>query len=480
MPNPFAKGFENQPEEIAIDALPITGDIPTWLRGTFVRNGPGQFDVKGQSYRHWFDGLAMLLSFRFQDGQVSYRNRYLRSDSYLRDRATGKVNYRGFAVDPCMTFFRKLFSFFAPEPNDLPNAVVSVQQVADRFIAMTESPMAVEFDPETLQTLGKFDFGTPIDAQTATAHPHYDFERELGYNYSLRMSNRSAYQIYAIKGTKRRLLGQMPVQQPGYIHSFAMTPRYVVLAENALRLPDLRALMDLAFVNKPFIENFRWLPETGSRFIVFDKDSGKVVRTLETDAFFVFHTINAYEEGEQIVLDMATYDHADLINSFYLGQLRGDGYPRYSGQFRRYRLPLNNGKSAHYEIVTDESLDLPRINYRKANMQPYSSAYGVGLRKGSNEFVDQLVKVEPRTGTTHTWHTPGHYPGEPIFVAAPDAQAEDEGVVLSVVLDAAQGTSYLLVLDAQTFSQIARADVPHHIPFGFHGQFFGNAGAAED
>jgi carotenoid cleavage dioxygenase-like enzyme len=56
-------------------------------------------------------------------------------------------------------------------------------------------------------------------------------------------------------------------------------------------------------------------------------------------------------------------------------------------------------------------------------------------------------------------------------VAAPDAAREDDGVVLSVVLDGATERSCLLVLDAATFAELARAEVPHAIPFGFHGQF---------
>jgi carotenoid cleavage dioxygenase-like enzyme len=69
------------------------------------------------------------------------------------------------------------------------------------------------------------------------------------------------------------------------------------------------------------------------------------------------------------------------------------------------------------------------------------------------------------------WEEPGSYPGEPVFVAAPDAKAEDEGVLLSVVLNGERGNSFLLVVDARSLDELARAEVPHHIPFGFHGQY---------
>ena len=87
-------------------------------------------------------------------------------------------------------------------------------------------------------------------------------------------------------------------------------------------------------------------------------------------------------------------------------------------------------------------------------------------------MLDQLVKLDVRSGNAKLWHEPGTYPGEPVFTAAPNAKREDEGVITSVVLDAARATSFLLVLDAQTFEERARARVPHHIPFGFHGMHF--------
>ena len=75
------------------------------------------------------------------------------------------------------------------------------------------------------------------------------------------------------------------------------------------------------------------------------------------------------------------------------------------------------------------------------------------------------------SGERTVWSTPGCYPGEPIFVREPGADAEDAGVVLSVVLDTGAGRSFLLVLDAGSFEELARAEAPHHIPFGFHGMY---------
>ncbi|MEA2401294.1 MAG: beta,beta-carotene 9,10-dioxygenase, partial [Thermoleophilaceae bacterium] len=80
-------------------------------------------------------------------------------------------------------------------------------------------------------------------------------------------------------------------------------------------------------------------------------------------------------------------------------------------------------------------------------------------------------KVDVTDGSQTIWSAPGCHPGEPIFVRQPGTEAEDAGVVLSVVLDTAAQRSFLLALDAHTFQELGRAEAPHHIPFGFHGQF---------
>jgi carotenoid cleavage dioxygenase-like enzyme len=468
MPKAYVQGFTTQPKEIDLPNLPIIGTLPTWLNGTLVRNGPGQFEVGNQTYRHWFDGLAMLHSFSFQDGQVRYRNRYLRSNAYHKDNATGKVNFQGFAVDPCRSLFSRVMSMFW-QPEDGNNTVVNVTQLAQHYIAMTETPMAVEFDPRTLETLGVMPYQDNFDSQIATAHPHYDYERRVGLNHSTKFGATTFYQLYAMTEKERRIIASIPVKQTSYIHSFGTTEKYLVLAEFSLRLPNA---LSLAMRNKPFIENFQWQPETDSNFYVVDKDSGNVVAQIAADAFFAFHHINAYEDGANIIVDISAYADAALIGHLYLDALHDPvgGHP-VIGEFRRYTLPLKGGR-ATYERITTETIELPRINYKQHNGRDYQYVYGGSVKHGTQDFLNQLVKVDVKNRTAVCWYESGCYPGEPVFVPAPNAQAEDEGVILSVVLDSRQNTSFMLVLDAATFTELARAAVPQHVPFGFHGQFF--------
>jgi carotenoid cleavage dioxygenase-like enzyme len=403
MPNPFHAGFQNVPADIPPQRLPIQGTFPAWLRGTLVRNGPGQFDLKNTHYRHWFDGLAMLHAFTVDHDGVCYTARYLRSPAYAKDNETGAVNYRGFATDPCRSLFSRVFAMFKPTPGGL-NTNINITQIADEYIAMTETPMALRFDPRTLETLGVFGYQDPLDGQVTTAHPHFDFQRRIGLNYLLRIGASTAYQIYALDGKRQKLIARVPVKMPAYMHSFGMTARYVILAEFSLVLPNA---LPLAAGVRPFIENYRWMPDRPTRFIVVEKDSGAVTATVETEAFFAFHHINAFERGDELVLDVAAYPDSSFINQLYLDVLRREDAGVVSGEFRRYRVPLKGGGRAAYEVIGDQPIELPRIHYRPHNGHAYRYAYGASARRGTLDFINQLVKVDTETGAATNTGSPG-------------------------------------------------------------------------
>jgi beta,beta-carotene 9',10'-dioxygenase len=214
------------------------------------------------------------------------------------------------------------------------------------------------FDRHTLETIGSYNY-EQTDAQLSTAHPHFDFARNMGITYAAKIGLSSEYRFYNLNGTKLDLLATVPTKKLAYIHSFGMTEHYILLAEYAFKLSNV---LGMVIVGKPFIENFEWLPEEGSRFIAIDKASGKVVSEVETEAFFAFHHINAFERDGEIVADFAAYSDANLVKQFYLDELRADSAGIDRAEFRRYRIPLSGGKRATYELVTDENIEFPRIN----------------------------------------------------------------------------------------------------------------------
>jgi beta,beta-carotene 9',10'-dioxygenase len=455
-------GFTSLEEETALDSLPVTGAVPAWLTGALVRVTPAKFEVGGQRVDHWFDGLAMLNRFGFGDGRVSYKSRFIRSRAY-HEAEEGRL-LAGFATDPCRSIFKRVQAIFSPDFTDNPN--VNLAQIGDRYIAMTETPMPVEFDPDTLETVGRLEYADKLRAHVSTAHPHHDPERGELVNYVARFSRVSEYVLYGLPagGSRRRVIAKLPVERPAYMHAFGMSGRYLILSEYPLRVNPLK----LAFSGKPFIENYAWDRSESTRFQVIDRETGELRGTYETDAFFCFHHVNAFERDGELVLDLIAYEDPAIIDSLYLDE-RGPRGSIPPTELRRYRIDLDGG-GVRQEALAEGTVELPRIDYGRRNTREYRFAYFTGAGEGAG-WIDRLVKVDVGDGSRAEWSEPGCFPGEPIFVRRPDASEEDGGVVLSVVLDAVAGRSFLLVLDASTFEELARAEAPHHIPFGFHGQY---------
>lgn len=461
-------GFSPLEGEFEFDALPVEGEAPPWLRGTLFRNGPGTWQAGETKMRHWFDGLAMLHRFGFHGGQVSYANRYLRSPQYQHVRREGRIGYSEFATDPCRSIFKRLTSAFSPEFGS--NASVTVHKLAGRFVALTETPLPVEFDPETLETAGVLEYRDRVEGIGTSPHPHTDPESGDALNTITHFSRTSEYRVFRLPGEtgtpRRRIVARIPAREPAYMHSFGQTERHVVLAEYPLVVNPLKMLL----AGRPYAENLEWKPERPTRFHVVERQSGEHTGVYETEGFFAFHHVNAFERDGEIFVDLLAYPDDAVIRDHYMDALLSQRGPKAAAELRRYR--LGPGNSASYEKLADEPLELPRINYESRNGRDYSYVYGIGQGRDRVSWPDRLVKVCVRDGSTLVWREEDCYPGEPVFVPAPDGRNEDSGLVLSVVLDAAAGTSFLLILDAASFGEVVRARVPHHIPFGFHGQYF--------
>jgi beta,beta-carotene 9',10'-dioxygenase len=218
IPGTYRVGYTNLDQEVSLEKLPIKGTIPEWLSGTLLRNGPAKFSTNGSAVEHWFDGLAMLHAFSFNKGYVTYANKFLRTTDYDTVLKTGKMSYSGFAQDPCRSLFRRFTSLFVPKPSsstsgqrdiphDMPNANVNVSKLADHFVALTETPLPIEFDPRTLDTLGvvHYNDSLPESKIHESAHPHYDPVRKEHISYLTRFGRTSNYVVYAIKdGTTQR------------------------------------------------------------------------------------------------------------------------------------------------------------------------------------------------------------------------------------------------------------------------------------
>lgn len=510
-------------------ATEISGTIPEWIEGSLYRNGPGKFEFGNTKYNHWFDGMALIHRFKISKGAVTYQNRFLQSDTYQKNMKADRIVVSEFGTaafpDPCKNLFQRFFSYFKQEELT-DNTLVNLFPIGDALYTATETNFLNRIDPDTLERLDKVDLTKVVSVNMATAHPHLDPDGTY-HNLGAVYGKNTIYTIIKITPPKKsdafceaaEIVAKVPAQwkmKPSYHHSFAMTENYYILIEQPLVM-NVMKILTAKLRGVPTNTVMEWCPEHPVKFHIIDKKTGVKVNkevSYQSEAFFTFHTINAYEQEGSIILDTVALgkesDVARLINgSISLSKLQEaakDGaqplpvlpYPR------RYILPIQYDEATHgvnlvkmtgstaeavvcegkdktdknikfvmeckQEIITDTAMEFPQINYGSVNAKKYRYIYGAHLK--NRKDMDSLVKIDTQTREVLVWHEENVYPSEPIFVATPGGTEEDDGVLLSVGLTTGENRcAYLLVLNARDMNEIGRANVDVKIGLGFHGIF---------
>ncbi|WP_232700883.1 carotenoid oxygenase family protein [Halobacterium wangiae] len=478
-------GFESCETEYAGVDLPVEGSIPAWLDGALLRNGPGKFgpgeprggspnerattagnrEQDGERFAHWFDGLALLRKFAVHDGSVTYTNRFLRTAEYRSVVEDGGLGAGQFGTNATPGFRSRLKSAVLPESTD--NANVNVMRAGDAFLALTEVPERVAFDPRTLETEGSWRFDDDHDGHMACAHPVVDPETGATFDFSVRFGRHTDYVVTRLPAgeTTRDVVGTVSLSDAVYVHSFALTPDHVVLVACPLVVDVLGLLRPGG--HDTFLDALDWRPDRAARFVVLSRETGDIVSAPTAPPFFTFHHANAFRRGDDLVVDLVAFSDASVVTELSLSDLDAGSVTELDGDLRRYRVPLD-GERTTQETLASGGLSLPRFDERHRG-RPYRYAYAT--RSGGRDAPNHLVRVDCWTGETRVWEQADAFCGEPVVVPRPGGE-EGDGVVLSVVLDAAREQSFLLVLDAGSFEEVARAWTPHVLPFDFHGQFY--------
>ncbi|TNN34157.1 Beta,beta-carotene 9',10'-oxygenase [Liparis tanakae] len=515
----IVSSVEDTPEPIGTT---VTGTIPDWINGSFLRNGPGKFEIGKQKFNHWFDGMALLHQFKICSGQVTYKSRFLSSDSFKANKQHNRIAVSEFGTiqvpDPCKNFFLRFLSRFEL-PKSTDNANVSFVTYKGDYYVSTETNIMHKVDPETLESTDKVDWSKFIAVNGATAHPHSEPDGttyNMGNSYN---AKGASYNIIRVPPTKTSaedtlegatVLCSIPAadkSKPSYYHSFGMSKNYVVFIEQPIKM-DLLKIVTGKLRGKSISDGLLWDPKLSTIFHLVHKQTG-AVSSLKyfAKALSTFHQINAYEEDGFLILDLCAADDGAAINNYNIQNLRKSGedldeaYNTMCRVFpRRFILPLNVDQATPYGrnlnppgstatsiriskekvFCTHEDLhgedlhqygglEFPQINYAKYNTHRYRYFYGCGFR---HLVGDTLIKMDLNGKHMKVWEEAGLYPSEPVFVPAPDATEEDDGVVMSIVVTPNEDKStFLLVLDAKTFEELGRAAVPVNIPYGFHGAF---------
>ncbi|XP_070570573.1 carotenoid-cleaving dioxygenase, mitochondrial-like [Ptychodera flava] len=553
---------EEQPEP---RQTKIRGEIPKWIEGSLYRNGPGLFEIGKDSFRHLFDGMALLHRYHIKDGQVTYQSQFLRSDSYNKNMAANRIVCTEFGTighpDPCRNIFQRMASHFqVPTPGD--NCMVNFMHRGDELFALSESQYIRKINKETLDSTkdDKINISKYVAVNTATAHPHCT-EDGTHFNLGSSVGVRCKYNIVKIEPPtdgapdKRRWSVLCSIlashRNPSYYHSFGMTENYIVFVEQPLFINVLKTVTS-GIRRKSVDDWLEYRPRKKTLFHLVDRLTGEHVATkYAANAFLFFHQINAYEEDGHVVVDLCCYDSTEVIRRGYLESLRKGLSPSSGVEGRRFVLPLNVDKvwrtpdlvreclkflwrnvwsgvqifnfrganclkinrfiltslilciNDHFvlqgtdrrsdnlvtlpnttctavisrsgtvfctpEKLSSEGFEMPQINYGSYNGKPYQYIYAV---RGD---CQGLIKVDVKNKTYKSWTEEGFVPSEPVFVEAPSAVCEDDGVVLSAVVNSdPDKPNFLVVLDGKDFTEIGRAEIDHQIPFGTHGLFLPN------
>jgi carotenoid cleavage dioxygenase len=422
-------------KEVTAQDLPVTGTIPQALEGRYLRNGPNPVMAPEPSRYHWFTGDGMVHGIRLRDGRANwYRNRWVRSTTVAA--ALGEEPPSGAGIHADMDF--------APNTNVIGHA--------GRTLAIVEAgarPYELTYD---LDTVGPSDFGGTLPGGY-TAHPKRDPKTgELhAVSYFWGWGNRLQYTVTGIDGRVRRTVD---IETGGSVsvHDMSITERFAVIY-------DLPVVFDLEAATGGSSFPYRWDPDYPSRVGLLPRD-GEEVRWFEVEPCYVFHPLNAYDDGDRVVLDVVR--HPRMFATNLLGPDEGEP------TLDRWTIDLTAGKLLE-DRIDDRGQEFPRVDERVVGLR-HRFGYTTGFLGGEN----CVLKHDFDRAVTDVRPLPGNDGGsEAVFVPRAGDAAEDDGWVLTIAYDPARDTSDLLILDAADIAgePAAVIHLPQRVPYGFHGNW---------
>jgi carotenoid cleavage dioxygenase len=446
-------------DELDVPDLRVTGTLPPQLDGVYLRNGSNpQFDPLG-AY-HWFDGDGMIHGVTLRDGKASYRNRFVVTPGLRHERAAGRALFGGIAnivfppaelMDECGMFKNA--------------ANTNVIRHAGKILALWEGGFPTELD-DRLETVGLWDMGGKLEG-AFTAHPKWDARTgELvffGYGGS------RPFLRHHVADAAGNLTHSTIVEIPHGVmmHDFLTTAHYSLIF-------DLPAVIELEHMMSGAK---MWQPDYGARIGVLPRHgAGDQIRWFEIDPCYVFHFLNAWEDGDRIVAIGCRMPSIDLA----FEDAKVDPFADGSGVgLTRWTLDLTSGTCTE-ERIAGGPQDFPRVN---DDLVGYPSRYGHAsamLQRSDIGGFDAVVQYDLATGDRTVKHLrPGTTTGEAVFAANPEGTDERDGWVLTYEIDGATGATDLLVLDGHDITaEVARVHLPRRIPMGFHGNWLPRGGSS--
>ena len=476
--NPYLDGpFAPVREERTLTELEVTGTIPEHLDGRYLRNGPNPVAELDPDAYHWFMGDGMVHGVRLRGGRAEwYRNRWVR----------GPRAARALGEPPRHSGLRAGIEAIG--------ANTSVIGHAGRTLALVEGGNACHELTQELDTVGSWRPGGTLSGGY-TPHPKLDPDTgELhAVSYHFGRANTVQYSVIGRDGHASRSV-DIPVGGSPMMHDFALTQNHLVLLDlpvtfdpraaatamvpgplraparlvlsaivGRVRVPDPLAAMAGLGLRANADYPYRWNPRYPARLGVMPRTgNGTDVRWFDIPPCYVFHTFNAYEDGERIVLDLVR--HPKTFDTDTHGP--NEGTPA----LERWTVNLTTG-AVTQDRLDERGQEFPRINETRIGKR---HRYGYSVSVRSNEALNPiaLLKHDLDSGqSTMREFGPGREPGEFVFEPTPGSGTEDDGVLMGFVHDHAEGRAELTLLDAATLDTMATVHLPVRVPRGIHGNW---------
>ncbi|MEM1248709.1 MAG: carotenoid oxygenase family protein [Acidobacteriota bacterium] len=460
--HPYLNGaWTPQYEEVDATDMEVLGDIPTDLDGLYVRNTENPVHDSIGVY-HPFDGDGMLHAMDFQGGRATYRNRFIRTEGFLAEAEAGHALWAGLTGNPAKSLRPGWGARGDMKDASSTDVVVHAGEVLSTHYMCGEG---YRFNPETMDQVGTANWVPP---EGVSAHPKVDLETGelLFFNYG----KQAPYMHYGVVGPDRKLKHLIPIELPGprLPHDMAFTKNYSILAD----LPF--------FWNEDFLKAGFHVPmfhdQLPTRFAIVPRyGQPSEVRWFEAAPTFVLHWMNAYEEGNEIVLDGYFQENPDPMPLEAPGRdvkmakiMAGIDEQSFRPKLHRWRFNLSTGKTVE-ERLDERILEFGMWNQHYAG-QKNRFLYSTTTEPGYFLF-NGLVKHDLETGDTiDLSFGENRFGSEAPFCPRVGATSEDDGYLISFVTDLDLDRSECVVIDAQNVASgpVCRIVLPHRISSGTH------------
>lgn len=451
--NPYLHGvYAPQPIESTALDLPVVGEIPKDLHGVYVRNGPNPH-VFPTELHHWFDGDGMLHAIYFENGRAEYRNRYIRSADFVADM-NGGCGAGGVLLPAHRERGEKVYK-------DTANTDVIIHNgslMALWYISGTP----VRVDPRTLETIGEETFAGRLPRHVS-AHSKTDPRTGefLFFDYALY----EPWMSIGVVSPDNQLTHFARIDLPGLRlpHDMGMTENYLILHDLPVVFSEAGLRQNLWRIEQR---------DQPARFGVVPRNGTNAdIRWFETDPCYIYHVINSWEEGDEVVMaackmapnnlppNPAYGPYAPMVNVLKLCAVPVE-----------WRMNLKTGACTQRQI-DDRIGEFPVVNLDQAGRKTRWS-YHVSMDPGELQLFDGLIKYDLESGNADiAMFEKGWVGSEPAYAPRLGATAEDDGYVISFVTEMGTGRSEAQIFAAQAFSDgpIARVQLPQRVPAGFHG-----------